>query len=201
MNHTTRLAVLVTSAVLFISGCISTHVRGFSDRDYRGYKIQKVAVRAPNAGFSFGETLETSMVKQLQAKGVKARSFLKSFPPTREWTNQEISTELMKDGYDSIMYINLIGSDTSTQTIGYIHNGNAYAYGNMATYSGSSTPMTAISRYTSTRVKIYDVKNAKVIWVGDSSTNAGGLLYMSDETQADSIATEITTALQESGHM
>lgn len=184
-----------------ITGCVSTNVRGYTDQDYQGHKISKVAVRAPNAGFTFAETLERTMVEELSGKGIQAASFLSLFPPTREWTNQAVAERLQAKGFDAIMHVNLMGSDSQSQTVGYMHSGNAYAYGNMASYSGTSTPVTMVSRSTSTRVKIYDVATSKVIWVGDTSTQAGGLLYMDDDTQAQSIADEIVTALTESGHM
>ena len=165
------------------------------------HQIKNAVVRAPNAGFAFGELLETSMVENLTKRGVHAESFLSLFPPTREWTNEEVAKELMREGFDSIMYINLVGSDTNSQTVGFINNGTASAYGNTASYSGSSTAITAISRYTSTRVKVYDIVTGRVIWVADSSTKAGGLLYVGDETQTDSIAAEIVDALAVSGHL
>ena len=182
-------------------GCITTNIKGYTDRDYNGYKIRKAVIRAPNAGFAFGELLENSMIKELKNKGVHAESFLRRFPPTRDWTNEEVAKELIKDGYDTIIYVNLIGSDTTAKTIGYIKTGTGSVYGSTGSYSGSSIAMSAISRYTSTQVRVYNIATGKIIWVGDSSTKSGGLLYIGDEMQTDSIATETIVALNESGHI
>lgn len=182
-------------------GCIETTVKGYTDRTYSGYHIRKVIVRAPNAGFVLGELIENKMVDQFKKTKIIAESFTKRFSPTREWTNDEVAQELMMDGFDSIMYVVLTGSESSTQTIGYINNGQASAYGNTASYNGFSVPISATRRYTATRANLYDVKTAKVIWVGDTNTKAGGLAFMSDDTQADSIAKEVIISLASNGHL
>lgn len=195
------LAVILVTVLGGLTSCITTNVKGFTDRDYQGYRIRKVVVRAPNAGFQFGDLLEKSMIEKFKNRGVYAESFLAMFPPTREWTNGAVAQELIKQGFDTIMYVTLIGSQTSSETIGYVSTGQANAYGNTVSYSGSTTAVSAIRRYSSTRAKLYDIKTANVIWVGDSSTKAGGLLFMGDDTQVESITTEIVASLSESGHL
>jgi len=192
---------IIVSICLFMVSCITTTVKGYTDRAYSGYHIQKVIVRAPNAGFVLGELIEKKMADRFKETKVNAESFMERFPPTREWTNGEVAQELIKEGFDSIMYVVLTGSESSTQTIGYINSGQASAYGNTASYSGFSVPVSAIRRYTATRVNLYDAKTAKVIWVGDTSTEAGGFLFMSDDTQADSIANEVIISLASNGHL
>lgn len=192
------LLILIASS---LTGCILTQVKGFTDRDFQGYHLTKIAVRAPNSNFMFGESLEKSMVEKLQEKGVQAESFMEIFPPTRKWTNEQVAAELTQKNYDTIMYVNLVGSGSDTQTIGYINNGNASAYGNTATFNSLSIPITGRSRYTSTRISIYNVANGHTIWVGDTSTQAGGLAFVGDKTQTDDIARKVTEALAESGHL
>jgi hypothetical protein len=201
MNKSLSTVLLLASLTLLLAGCVTTSVRGFTDNNYKEFKIKKIAVRAPNVGFAFGEIMENSMIKNLRSSKVQAESFLSLFPPTRDWTNEEVAKQLMKDGYDSIMYVYLVGSDSSSQTISYINSGNAYAYGGMGTYSGTTVPVSAISRSTQTRVKIFDIHTADVIWIGDSSTKAGGLLFMGDETQTDSISSQIVSSLKSNGHI
>lgn len=193
------LACLVLLSVL--TGCITTEVKGFTDHDYQGRHLLKIAVRAPNADFMFGGLLEKSMVEELQRKGVQAESFLEMFPPTRKWTNDQVATELNQKGFDSIMYVNLTGSGASAETVGYINQGSAYVYGNTASFYSTSIPAVRPTRYTSTRVTIYDVASAHTIWIADSVTHAGGLLFMGDKTQTDNLASEIIDALAKSGHL
>jgi len=48
------------------------------------------------------------MVNAFRNRGVQAESFLAMFPPTREWTNEEVAKELIATGFDSIMYVTLV---------------------------------------------------------------------------------------------
>lgn len=196
-----RIFCIMAIFIFGLQGCVSTQVRGYSDRDYQNHKITKVVVRAPNVGFSFGEKIEDSFVATLKENGVSAESFLKMFPPTREWTDSEVSDELLRLGFQEIIYINLLGSSSGSQTIGYIHNGGGSVYDDNFSVQGTSTAVTALSRYTSARTTVYDVKTAKIIWVGDSDTEARGTLFLGDETQTDSISDETVLALKENGHL
>jgi len=193
--------LLLVVSLSSLSGCISTNVKGYTGQDYHGYKIRKAVVRAPDAGFEFGELMEHSIIEELGDAGVKAESFLKMFPPTRQWTNEQVVDTLRKQGYDAIMTVSLKGSDTTSNTIGYINSGTASVYGNTAYYNGSSTAITTFHRYTSTHIKVYNVDSGRVVWVGDARTSAGGLFYMGDETQTDSLAEETVDALRDSGHL
>ena len=163
--------------------------------------MNKIMVRAVNTDFGFIEYLEDSMVKKLASAGVNASSFIESFPPTREWTDKEIVSSLVKNGYDSIMFISFGGSDSSSQTLGYMNNGSAYSYGGTTSFSSTSTPIIGFKRSTSTRIHIFDVKSGDKVWIGDTRTKAGGALYMGDTTTTNDIATEGVDELKDSGHI
>lgn len=200
-QYSIRLLFLLLSVTVSLGGCVTTKVRGYTDHSFANYKVQKIVVRVPNADFAFAELLENSMVEELKDSGIPAASFIRMFPPTREWTNDEVTHQLRQKQFNAIMYINLSGSETHSQTIGYINSGTASVYGNTASYYGNSTAVKTFHRYTSTRVKVYDVASGRTVWVGDSSTQAGGLLYMDDETQTESIAEETVANLKSNGHI
>jgi len=189
------------SILLFISGCIITKVKGYTDLDYQNYRIAKIMVRAPNVNFAFGELIEKSLIKEMKRKGVEAKSFLITFPPTRKWTNEQISKQLIHKGFDSIMYINLATSNSSSQVVGYINTGNAYAYSNTAYFGGTTVAIRAFRRNTTARVTVYDIKSANVMWVGDALTKAQGSAFMQDKTTTDSLAKEVVKSLVTAGHI
>lgn len=186
---------------ILVSGCIATKIKGFTDHKYQGYSLRKVVICAPNAGFSFGGAIEDSFVEKFKSAGLEAESFLVLFPPTREWNATQISMALIEKGYDSIMYVSLTGSDTSVSTVGYTNTGTINVYGNNAYYQSHSVPVSTINRYTSTRVQIYDVETAETVWVADTTTSAGGLLFIEDKAQADSIAMVVVSDLAKAGHV
>ena len=201
MNAKTKTVALVAISIMVIAGCVTTSVKGYTDRDYKNFQIKKVAVRAPNSSFSFADLLENSMVEELKKKGVSAESFVAMFTPTRKWINKEVSTELIENGFDTVIYINLAGSNMSSHTVGYINNGSASVYGNNASFNSSSIAMTAITRFTSARIHVYEVRTGDVIWIGDTDTKGDGLLFLGDKQQTDSIAAKTVEALEGSGHI
>jgi hypothetical protein len=199
--HTLRLLAALLVLPLVTTACVTTQVNGYTDNAYRDHKVYRIAVRAANANFAFAQLLENELVDEFKDKGIRATSFLAMFPPTRDWTNAQVTQALKQRGFDGIMYVNLTGADSQETTIGYVNTGSASVYGGSASYRGHSTAMTAIRRYTSTRASLYDVASGHKIWIADTNTNAGGLLYQSDDTQAESIAEEIVAALHKSGHL
>jgi hypothetical protein len=48
---------------------------------------------------------------------------------------------------------------------------------------------------------LYDVKNGKKIWIAESTTQAGGTLFMSDQTQIKSFIGGLVSALKTDGHL
>ena len=199
--HTLRLLAVCLVLPLVTTACVTTQINDYTDNDFQGYKVKRIAVRAANANFAFAQILEDDLVKQFKADGIAASSFLAMFPPTRDLTNAQAAQALKEKGFDGIMYVNLMGSNTHESVIGYSNTGTGYVYGGTASYSGTSTAMTAVSRYTSTRATLYDVTSGHKIWIADTNTSAGGLFYQSDDTQAESIAEEIVAALRKSGHL
>ena len=181
--------------------CVETTVKGYTDLDFQRYKINKIMVRTPNASYNFGELLEQSMIDELAKSGVPASSFIATFPPTREWTNKQICRKLIKYGFDTIMHINLTNVDSSIQTLGYTTTGTANVYGNTTYYSSRTTASKRPVRYTSTRVDIYEVRTAKVIWTADADTTAGRRLFQGDKQTTKDMASEILKALKQNGHI
>ena len=199
--HMLRLLAVLVVVSLTNSACVTTQVSGYTDNDFRGHKVRRIAVRAANANFAFGQLLEDNLVHEFKGEGIQAASFLAMFPPTRDLTNAQVAQALKEKDFDGIIYVNLMGSNSRESNVGYVNNGTAYVYGNTATFGGTSTAITLVSRFTSTRATLYDVVSGHKIWIADTNTNAGGVLFQSDETQAESIAEEIVKSLQKSGHI
>jgi hypothetical protein len=190
--------IFVFMATVLMTGCISTNVKGFTDDQHLNYKIKKVAVRAVNTNFHTAALLENSMIEELEDSDVTAHSYTSLFPPTRQRSNEEVNEKLLSMGFDSVMSINLGASKSSSYSdninipTGYDSAGNTYST-NMAIH--------IVRRNTSAKVRVYNVKSEKLVWVGDTYTEAGGLLYMSDESTTDSIAEDVVETLKESGHL
>lgn len=211
------MRIVCTVAVMLVlvglCGCVKTRVTGFTDRDFVGYRIQKVLVYAANVDFEHERMIEKAVVGQLAKKKIPADSYIESFPPTREWSFTAVTDELTKDGFDSVMFVNFGNSkfyytSLGTTTTGNIsNNGTATTYGNNTRYNGTTTYRTTTTesvrpdRVTAIRVDLYDIATCKPIWVGDCKTEAGGTLYMRDSTQINNFSKKLISTLKDSGHI
>ena len=121
-KHVLALLAAITIPTL-LTGCITTQVKGYTDPAYKSHQIKKAMVRTTRASFGFGELLEQSVVQKLEKKGVEAKGFMEEFPPTRQWSEESILNHIEADGYDSLIYVVLGGSDSDVRQIGYLNNG------------------------------------------------------------------------------
>ena len=196
-----------------LCGCVKTDITDFTDKDYEGYHIHKVAIRSMKGDLKSDKQIEQTIVNELASKKIPAESFMSKFTPTRVWSESEVAQELSKGDFDTIMYVNILSSQTTSQIVGYHNSGQASTYGNATsignttiyngttTYNGNVTADTRVRRDTAIRVTIYDVKSAKIIWIADCKTVAGGTLFIGDQTQLDSFAAKLVEALKQSGHV
>jgi hypothetical protein len=208
------LLVLATLAMaLEICGCIKSEITGFTDRDYDKYYIQRIVVRSTSGDFQKDQQIEDTLVRMFRRVGVPSDPFLSRYPPTREWSISDVSKDLIVANFDTIMYVNLISENQSSKIIGYQVDGQGSIYGtattlgNSTTYQGSTnynsttTVLRRVSRYTAIRITIYDVKTAKVIWIGDCKTNSSGALFVGDQMQLNSFTQMLKRTLQTEQHL
>ncbi len=195
--------IILSILTVFLSACISTQVRDFTDPDYIEFSASKLLIEAPNHLFA------ESFAQELEDINVIHSPSSKLFMPTRTYTAKQKLEIMRKEGYDSLLTISISGDDQSRNVVGYNTNsyasanayntghGNAYAYG-----SGTSTTTTIVShkRSTQAQAKLYDIKTGRTIWVGDLDTAASGSLYMSNSSTVNSITEKIVSSLIQKGH-
>jgi hypothetical protein len=209
--------VFLFSSLLVTSGCVTTQVKGYTDSKYRGAIIGSVAVLANSQDVGLSEAIESGLESSLKQYGVRTVRSQTILPPTRAYTEQEIRDSLTGNGIAALLIVNIAGSETSSETIGYntfgtataTTYGSAYATGyNSAYYSGStgitgSSQTYAVKRFDRNTIAsstLYDVQTGDVMWTSNSETKAGGALYMSDDTTGGDLAESIVKSLAESGH-
>lgn len=208
LTAATILAVLV---LLGVSGCVNTDTAHFTDSDFVGYHIKQVVVRVPLRNLGAEQFLEQQIVQEFNhhknvSKVVSAVSFISLFSPTRDWTDAEIATQLDTSGFDTILVVNLLGSQTSETVVGYTTTGttNSNILTNTTGTTNSNTQTTPIikaTRVTSIRSTLYEVKTGKKIWVADSTISASGAYDMSDQQQVDSYIGNLMSTLKKDGHL
>lgn len=185
---------------LFLTACISTHVRDFTDPDYVSYQSRKILIESPSHLF------DESFSNELKGVDVLYASSNTIFIPTRSYTAKDKLKIMKEKGFDSLLSINISGDQQSSNVVGYNTNSyaNAYSYGYGSAYaSGTSTtvPIVAHNRNSKAQAKLYEVKTGRVVWVGNLETTASGSLYMSNSTTVDSMVEETVASLLVKGHL
>ena len=137
------------------------------------------------------------------------------FPPTRNYTEEDLAEALRQNEVDSILVISLTSDQSVTNYLGTVSNSfgtatttaNVNNFGNTATvnantsYSGTttSTPMYERKRMAFGDVALYDASNGAIAWRGQIKTSGSGMLSTTDGAFLASASGEIAAKLFASG--
>jgi hypothetical protein len=202
--------MLLCSMAVLLSGCITTAMQGYADRDLPARPIQRIAafVVAPAA---LASSFQTSIAEEAAKRGVSADDANVLLPPTRTYNDAEIRRVLAESGVDAVLIINVGDSGVikeyagtffqgeysgSTDTSGTIsRNGNisniALTGSSSGTMTGTSTPMHRYSRQTMFKARLVDPGTARNLWVGSGEVNAGGRFFVGNGSSASSSVSAI----------
>jgi|GEM_PF-2574032 len=94
-----------------------TYVNSYSDPDFIGKEYNKVIVFADLSNNLENQFLEDEISKYLQEEMVLSGSYLRLFPPTRNWTEDKIAKQLKKMKYDGFIQISIDNIITKEKVI------------------------------------------------------------------------------------
>lgn len=212
-----RLPAILVFA-LGLSGCVTTSMQGYADRDLPGKPVQRIAAYV-SAPATLANTIESSIAEEARKHGIVAEDALLLFPPTRTYSNSEIQHGLAKDHIDAVLTINAGDTGVMRQYAGTIFqsqssgnfstSGMATSFGNLSTISlnGTSygrtttiaTPTYRYSRQTTFTARLTDARSGRTLWVGNGRVRAGGLLFVGDGTSATNAMSAVFEDLQHKG--
>jgi hypothetical protein len=212
----TRLAfTLPCLAAVLLSGCITTSMQGYADRDLPVRPVKHIAtyVVAPTA---LATSFQSSITEEAGKRGIGADDAYTLLPPTRTYNDAEIRKVLAESNIDAVLIINV--GDTgvvreyagtffqgqysgSTDTSGTVtRNGNfsnvSLTGSSSGTMTGMSTPMHRYSRQTTFKARLVDPATARNLWVGSGEVSAGGRLFVGNGSSAASSVSAIFDDLQ-----
>lgn len=91
---------------LLLLGCALTKVDSFLDPLYQeGYNFEKTMVWAPGLQLGTQQILESTLVENLDTNGVIAVREFDLFPPTQNFTNDEIKSLLDQYRVNSVLLL------------------------------------------------------------------------------------------------
>lgn len=132
-----KRSVLAVGAAISLSGCITTSMQGYADRELPAKPVSRIVayVAGPNPLVS---SIQTSVTEEARKRGLVAEDALLLFPPTRTYTNAEIRQGLASNGIDGVLVINVGDTGVLQQYAGTILSGQ---------YSGSSAATGTINNF------------------------------------------------------
>lgn len=205
-----RLAsILPCLAAALLSGCITTSMQGYADRDPPARPVKHLAayVVAPTG---LATSFQTSIAQEAAKRGILADDAYILLPPTRSYNDAEIRKVLAATNVDAVLIINV--GDTgvvreyagtfqaeysgSTDISGTVtRSGNvssvALAGSTSGTMTGISSPIHRYSRQTAFRARLVEPATGRSLWVGSGEVSAGGRLFVGNGSSASSSATAI----------
>lgn len=212
----TRFAfTLPCLAAILLSGCITTSMQGYADRDLPARPVKHIAtyVVAPTA---LATSFQSSIAQEAAKRGIGADDAYALLPPTRSYNDAEIRKVLAESNIDAVLIVNV--GDTgvireyagtffqgqysgSTDTSGTLtRNGNfsnvSLTGNSSGTMTGTSTPMHRYSRQTTFNARLVDPATARNLWVGSGEVSAGGRLFVGNGSSAASSVSAIFDDLQ-----
>jgi hypothetical protein len=206
-----RIAVIsLCSIAVLLSGCITTAMQGYADRDLPAHPIQRMAayVVAPTA---LASSFQSSIAEEAAKRGIGAEDAYALLPPTRTYTDAEIRKVLAESGVDAVLIINVGDTGVVKEYAGTFFQGqysgstdiggtvtrngnfsNVSLSGNTSgTVTGMSTPMHRYSRETTFKARLVDPTTARNFWVGSGEVSAGGRLFVGNGSSASSSVSAI----------
>jgi hypothetical protein len=207
--------LMVAVAAATVSGCITTSMQGYADREPPAKPVQRVVTLVTAPG-QLASSIQSSVTNEAAKRGVAAQDALQLFPPTRAYTDAEIRKDLARQGVEGVLLINVGDSGIMREYAGTVFSGQysgstvgdgtVTRMGNTGTVSVSSTStgtMTATAtptyRYhlqTAFTARLIEAASGRNLWVGQGQVQAGGLLFVGDGANASSSVSAIFDDLQ-----
>ncbi len=212
-----KLWISSIAVLTLLTGCISNESRSYTDNKYQGYQITSLAVviNAPQAGVA--NAAEQAIEEKFKEYNVRTVDLTRILPPTRQYSDEEISEALATQDIEMMLVANIVPSQEQSETFGYnsYSSGSAYTSGNMnygygyGSYSGTTHgsgttntyAMKAFKRNTLSNGKIINAKTGEIVWTSEMEIQAKGKLFTSDSAIGGHVAETIVANLDKDGHI
>jgi hypothetical protein len=221
---TVKTAMLVVLLPVLAS-CAETRVSAYRDTAYPATRYEHLLVMAPASDLATQEDLERAICARIAP--TPCTMSLHVLPPTREWTEEDMTQRIAASGADGFLLIGTKSDRSVEKVIGYqtqsfssgsgttVVNGqgNVYAHQNTASwnaratatssYSGQtssySMPITLYLRNSGGKVQLMDVSRHQVVWAGTFKTAGNGVFAITDSAFISSQSKTVALELRRAG--
>jgi hypothetical protein len=177
--------------LLFLYSCAHTKITSVVDPDFRNASYSKVLIISTFSDLLYKEIIEKSFENSFLDNKILSIAGSNILPPTREYSNEEISAILKSNGIDGIL---VLGLEDYWESIGYVPQsstvqGSAYIVGNSIQYAQQkknyggfylSKPRVIFES------RLFDAKTGNLVWRSSSLTR--GNAFANFSTLANSLS-------------
>lgn len=201
--------LLLLLIMVLVASCATTKTTSFTDPDFMGKKFSKICVVVEVGDFATKKELESKIRSELKDVNVEAVIGSDLFPPTRNWTDEQIKFQLNKmeiDGYLNVQILSqavddrLLGTSTFTETVGQETNVGKKAKYIERTIS-NTTANTDRNYLSSFKTQLIDVTSDRVAYAATSNSQSGETFSGDFSLIFSSFAEDITKDLKAKGHL
>lgn len=202
-----KIATLL--CLLALAACnATTRLSGFVDPQYaHNYQAKKMIIMGFGMSIEEQKALEATVAQSFSTFDVQLLSGLNTFPPTRDFSAEEVYQIATQQGADSLLIITTEGRDvTETYVPQQYHAGSSTSYvtgyGNYATVNTYTSPGYTTGGYSLSKPQmkvsahLKDTANGATVWTAEGSSSGSAWSSFADLTVsvAQTAAKELSTA-------
>lgn len=182
-----KKALSVMLAAAFLSACIQSETKSFTDPDYIEAKFTKLIVNLNALPPTTRIEAEKVVLPKLREAGLDAVMLSDVVPPTRSFTPEEAIEIIAQSGHEYMLTVRVLDSISSVSPATYY----SYSYGSgtvngnrvKANATTTSIPIIHSKGSTAMLLMIFDVKSGNTAWEASVLTKSSGTHYVGNEEE------------------
>lgn len=210
MANVFKITLLALIAGIILNSCVTTNTTSFTDPEFKGEQYDKIVVYADIPDLESRKKMESKITMKLREAGLDAYNGTDMFPPTREWSDESIQAELIRQQINGYLLLQWTDSQVSeefspgeshTETYEETEKRGGKLVKVQKTKSYNTGPSVEKKFHSSFRAELIDVESLKTAWVATSNSESDEFLGNEFDMIFDSYAKDIVKKLTEDGHI
>lgn len=209
INNSKNLFLIFLLSIVATS-CVSIETTSYTDPDFINKKYSKFCVYSVEQNLNRRALIEKVFAEEFQEAGLYAVQGSMIFPPTRVWEEADFQAQLVKNGFDGFIKIEIMDENVNERITPEFHTNTETR--TIKKKNGKDATITETNTFVTNDVDVYmsnqfqadliDVNSNKVAWKGYSSTSAQvDMIGMDVETIVERFAEDVINELKTKGHI
>jgi len=187
--------LLALAVVLALSAFRHTDIESHLDPDFAGYEFSTVVVKMPDVNLAFRKLVTERLDKQFRKNNIRMLMHNDLFPPTRQWSEDEIRDIYREHGVDAGLVITLGSYDKQSSPGMTLYD--ATTVNGITT--GTATQVSFVSDFASFSAALVDTDSERTVWLGRVDTQGNGTLFVGNKSTAKGLVKGVLKAWKAAG--